>query len=90
MSVAELRVKLSRVLREITGKGGGLYVTQRGEARAVLLSVDEYHALVEQLEYLDDTLEALRARERRTSGREARRPLAAVVRERRGRGRVSR
>lgn len=90
VSVAALRARLSRVLGEMRAKRGPLYVTQRGEASAVLLAVDEYHALLEQLEYLDDSLEALRARERREAGREGTRPWSTVKRQRRGRGRVPR
>ncbi len=87
--MAHLRVKLSQVLKEIKGRSGAIYVTQRGEPRAVLLSVDEYQALIDQLEYLDDSLEGVLARERRESGRETTRPWSVVKGELLGRGRLS-
>jgi prevent-host-death family protein len=83
MTVARLRAQMAGVLARL-GHDGPLYLTQRGKPRAVLLDVDEYRALVEQLEHLDDSLEALLARERRERGEETMRPLANVIRERRG------
>ena len=81
MTAARLRAEMADVLARL-GKGGPLYLTQRGKPRAVLLDVDEYQALLEQLEYLDDSLEALVAKERRQAG-EGKRPLAAVINRRR-------
>lgn len=34
-------------------------ITQRGEGRAVLVGIERYNALVERLEFLEDTLDAL-------------------------------
>lgn len=90
VTVAQLRGQLAKILAELRKKGGPLYVTQRGHARAVLLGSEEYRALMEQLEYLDDSLEVLRARERRASGKERSRPLGAVKRALLGRGRLPR
>ena len=61
---------------------------QRGEACAVLLDADEYRALMGQLEYLDDSLEVLKARLRRGSGKKRTRPWSEVKRELLGVGRV--
>jgi len=82
MTVARLRAEMADVLERL-GHDGPLYLTQRGKPRAVLLDIDEYRALVEQLEHLDDSLEALLARERRERGEETSRPLAEVISERR-------
>jgi len=65
------------------GHDGPLYLTQRGKPRAVLLDIDEYRVLIEQLEHLDDSLEAVLARERRERGEETSRPLANVISARR-------
>lgn len=81
VTVAQLRAELAGLLAGLD-HDAPLYVTQRGQARAVLLHVDGYRALVEQLEYLYDALEALLARERRERGEETLRPLAHVIRER--------
>lgn len=89
MAVAELRAQLSKVLEELQRRSQPLYITQRGQARAVLLAVAEYDALLEQLEYLDDSLEAFLAKERRARG-EPTRSWEAVKRDLRRRGRLSR
>jgi len=90
VTVADLRGRLAELLEQLQGARGPLYVTQRGQARAVLLAVEEYDALLDQLEYLDDSLEALRSKERRESGRERTEPLETVMRHLRARGRAPR
>ena len=82
MTVARLRAEMADVLARL-GHDGPFYLTQRGKPRAVLLDIDEYRALLEQLEHLDDSLQALLARELRERGEETTRPLADVIRERR-------
>jgi prevent-host-death family protein len=82
MTVAHLRAEMADVLARL-GQDGPLYLTQRGKPRAVLLDIDEYRVLIEQLEHLDDSLEALVARERRERGEETSRPLADVIRDHR-------
>ena len=90
VTVAQLRAQLGRILAELRKRGVPFYVTQRGEARAVLLRTDKYRAMMEQLEYLDDSLEMLKARLRRGSGKERTRPWSEVKRELLGGGRVPR
>ncbi len=90
VTVADLRGRMAELLEQLQQAHGPMYVTQRGQARAVLLAVEEYDSLLDQLEYLDDSLEALRAKERRESGRERTEPLETVMRHLRARGRVSR
>lgn len=82
LTVARLRAEMAKVLARL-GEDGPLYLTQRGKPRAVLLDIDEYQALVLQLEYLDDSLEAVLARGRRERGEETTRPLGDVIRARR-------
>ena len=82
MTVARLRAEMADVLARL-GHDGPLYLTQRGKPRAVLLDIDEYRVLIEQLEHLDDSLEALLARERRERGEETSRPLVDVISDRR-------
>ena len=60
-------------------RSGAAYVTQRGQARAVLISVSDYATLLEQLEYRD-SLEVVRAAERRKHG-ESTRDMASVKRD---------
>lgn len=77
ITIADLRARIADVLTTLEGP---LYVTQRGEPRAVLLSSDDYHALIEQLEYLYDSLEAALGHERMLQGEKAR-PLDEVLRD---------
>lgn len=85
VTVAKLRAELAGLLARLDNDAP-IYVTQRGQARAVLLDVDRYRELMAQLEYLDDSLEAALARERRRAG-EPTQPLEEVVRELSGRAR---
>lgn len=89
VTVARLRAEMAGILKKLRRQGGPLYLTQRGEPRAVLLPVDEYRALIDQLEHLDDSIEALLARDRRERGEEDSRPLEQIVRGRRGDRRAS-
>lgn len=86
VTVAKLRAEMARILARLGhGRGGPVYLTQRGRPRAVLLDVDEYRALIEQLEYLDDSIEALLAHQRIERGEETTRPFDEVIREIRAR-----
>jgi prevent-host-death family protein len=82
VTVARLRAEMADILARLGRDRGPLYLTQRGRPRAVLLDIDDYRALVDQLEHLDDSVEALLARERRQRGEETTRPLADVIRDR--------
>lgn len=90
VTVAELRARLADVLDGLQHGPAPLYVTQRGQARAVLLPVDAYETLLDQLEFLDDSLEALRAKERREAGQDRTETLDTAIGALRKRGRVSR
>lgn len=87
VTVAELRAEMAKILARLAKAHGHVYLTQRGQPRAVLIDIEQYQALVDQLEYLDDSLEVLLARDREARGDEATRPyeeVIAEIREKRG------
>ena len=90
VTVAQLRAQPEGSWPSCGREACRFYVTQRGEARAVPLRTDKYRAMMEQLGYLDDSLEVLKGRERRASGKERTPTLGAVKRELLGGGRVPR
>lgn len=59
----ELRARLGRELDALRATDDVLYVSKRGRLAGVLLDVDRYAELIDRLEYLEDSLAALRARE---------------------------
>ena len=60
VGVRRLRDEIASVLDELS-EVGVIIVTQRGEGRAVLVDLDRYNELLERLEYLEDSLDALQA-----------------------------
>lgn len=63
----DLRAKLGRELDALRESEEALYVSKRGRLAGVLLDPDRYAELIERLEYLEDSLAALQAREERGS-----------------------
>jgi prevent-host-death family protein len=61
----DLRARLGRELDALRDGEEALYVSKRGRLAGVLLDVDRYAELVDRLEYLEDSLAALRVREER-------------------------
>lgn len=61
MGVRQLRDELASVLDELSTVGE-VVVTQRGEGKAVLVELQRYNDLIERVEYLEDSLDALEAR----------------------------
>jgi PHD/YefM family antitoxin component YafN of YafNO toxin-antitoxin module len=57
----DLRARLGRELDML--KDDVLYVSKRGRLAGVLLDVDRYSELIERLDFLEDSLAALQARE---------------------------
>ena len=54
IGIAELRLKLTQLVEEAS-KGGQPYtIVSSSHAKAVLMGVDEYNALIEKLEDLED------------------------------------
>ena len=54
VTVSELKTKLASVLAQLDGVP--VYVTQHGKPKAVLVQYEEYEALLEKLDDLEDAL----------------------------------
>ena len=65
VTAEDLRAKLGRELDALHDSEEALYVSKRGRLAGVLLDADRYAELLERLEYLEDSLAALQAREDR-------------------------
>jgi len=61
----DLRAKLGRELDALRESEEVLYVSKRGRLAGVLLDPERYAELIERLEYLEDSLAAVQAREER-------------------------
>lgn len=59
----DLRSQLGRQLDQLRSSEEVLFVSKRGRLAAVLIDVEQYRAMVERAEYLEDSLAALQARE---------------------------
>jgi antitoxin YefM len=66
VSFTEARARLTELLDEVNQRQEHVVITRNGRPAAVVLSSDEYEALAETLEILDDEelMEALRESER--------------------------
>lgn len=56
VTVTELKSRLAGVVAELTREAGPVYVTQHGKPRAVLVSYEEFEALKDKLDDLEDAL----------------------------------
>jgi antitoxin Phd len=65
VTAEDLRARLGRELDALRESEDVLYVSKRGRLAGVLLDPDRYAELMERLEYLEDSLAALHAREDR-------------------------
>jgi PHD/YefM family antitoxin component YafN of YafNO toxin-antitoxin module len=65
VTAEDLRVGLGKELDALRGSQEALYVSKRGRLAGVLVDPDRYAELIERLEYLEDSLAALQAREER-------------------------
>jgi PHD/YefM family antitoxin component YafN of YafNO toxin-antitoxin module len=74
VTAEDLRARLGRELDALRETEEALYVSKRGRLAGVLLDPDRYAELIERLDYLEDSLAALQARE----DREAAVPWAEV------------
>lgn len=63
----DLRASLGKELDALKQTEDALYVSKRGRLTAVLLDSEHYAGLVERLDYLEDSLAALTARDERES-----------------------
>jgi prevent-host-death family protein len=59
---SDLRIRQSELIESLNS--GPIVLSQRGRASAVLVSIEDWNALVEQLEALDDALAVIEARQR--------------------------
>ena len=56
VTVSELKVKLATLIADLEEQGIPLYVTRHGKPKAVLARYDEYEALLQKLEDMEDLL----------------------------------
>lgn len=63
VTAEDFRARLGRELDALKASEDALYVSKRGRLAGVVLDVDRYAELVERLEYLEDSLAAIRARD---------------------------
>lgn len=61
----DLRAKLGRELDALRESEEAVYVSKRGRLAGVLLDPDRYAELIDRLDYLEDSLAALQARDER-------------------------
>jgi prevent-host-death family protein len=65
VTAEDLRARLGRELDALRESEEALYVSKRGRLAGVLIDADRYADLLERLEYLEDSLAALQARDER-------------------------
>lgn len=61
----DLRARLGKELDALKETEDALYVSKRGRLTAVVLDAEHYAGLVERLDFLEDSLAALTARDER-------------------------
>jgi PHD/YefM family antitoxin component YafN of YafNO toxin-antitoxin module len=59
----DLRTRLGQELDALKGAGDVVYVSRRGRMAGVLLDVERYAEMLDRLDFLEDSLAALQARE---------------------------
>ena len=65
VTAEDLRARLGRELDALRETDEALYVSKRGRLAAVVLDADHYARILSRLEYLEDSLAALEARDER-------------------------
>jgi len=65
VTAEDLRARLGRELDALRESEDALYVSKRGRLAGVLLDADRYADLLERLEYLEDSIATMRARDER-------------------------
>ncbi len=63
VTAEDLRARLGRELDAVRESQEALYVSKRGRLAGVLLDAGRYAELIERLEFLEDSLAALQARD---------------------------
>lgn len=54
MALADVKSRLSEVVDEVSRESSHIVITRHGKPAAVVISIDEYEAMVETLEILSD------------------------------------
>ena len=54
VNVSELKTRLASLMTQLDTDGVPIYVTQHGKPRAVLVNYEDYEALLEKLDDLED------------------------------------
>jgi len=67
VTAEDLRARLGRELDALRESEDALYISKRGRLAGVLLDSERYADLLERLEYLEDSIAALQARDERQS-----------------------
>lgn len=75
--ISEARPNLAALVDAVSRSHEAYFIASRSKVKAVLLGVEEYNALLEQLEDLEDSLDVLKAR----LANEPTKPLDEVTRE---------
>lgn len=65
VTAEDLRARLGRELDALRETEEALYVSKRGRLTAVVIDSERYAELLERLDYLEDSLAALKARDER-------------------------
>jgi len=65
VTAEDLRARLGRELDALRETDDALYVSKRGRLAAVVLDSERYAEILERLDYLEDSLAALQARDER-------------------------
>jgi len=65
VTAEDLRAKLGRELDALRDSDEVLYVSKRGRLAGVIVDPDRYSELIDRLDYLEDSLAAVRARDER-------------------------
>jgi PHD/YefM family antitoxin component YafN of YafNO toxin-antitoxin module len=65
VTAEDLRARLGRELDALRDNEEALYVSKRGRLAGVLVDPDRYAELIDRLDYLEDSLAALQARDER-------------------------
>jgi prevent-host-death family protein len=61
ISISEARPRLTHLVDDVSKGGEPCFIIANSEIKAVLLGIDDYNALRERLEDLEDTLDILKA-----------------------------
>ena len=65
VTAEDLRTRLGKELDALRETDDALYVSKRGRLAAVVLDSERYAEILERLDYLEDSLAALQARDER-------------------------